>query len=154
MKNAPIGLDLKDFTAYNVVVDYSRSFVVMVEAGGYDSIHADITADRFPVSGEGKHEVSIVLLHFNRTIASDDAIAEMDKQDYRPGTIEELLALGEAHPGLQRDYPIAALGSFWQHPNGNRGVLCLWSDADRRLLRFNWFERGWRNNCRFLAVRK
>jgi undecaprenyl-diphosphatase len=51
------------------------------------------------------------LFHFNRDISSEDAIAEMDKDGFRPATLAELLALGEAQPELQKQFPIIALSS-------------------------------------------
>ena len=78
----------------------------------------------------------------------------MDKRGYRPGRIEELLALGEIMTELQREYPIVALDSAWRGSDGDLGVPCLWSDDRLRLLYLDWFEDGWSPYYRFLVLRK
>jgi hypothetical protein len=78
----------------------------------------------------------------------------MDKAGYRPATLAELLALGEAHPELQKEFPIVALGSIWHDADGNRDVPVLSFDGSRRKLFLNWFVNDWYVNFRFLGVRK
>ena len=93
---------------------------------------------------------------------SDVMIAEMDKRGYRPATIEELLALGESHPALQREFPIIALGSCWMIPHGAGSLVPgLWAIFGDRYLAVGWLESRldynslrWDDNYRFLAVRK
>ena len=149
-----LGLDAVDCGAYDVVVDYSRSLAQMIRGGNYDSFNSDITPKHFPVSGRGRHEVSVVLLRFNREMKPDEVITEMDQQDYRPAAIEELLALGEAYPNLQRKFLIVALGSILRTSNGNRCAPCLSGRMNERRLNFFWLENVWFSNYRSLAVRK
>jgi len=138
--------------SYIVVVDYSRSLAEMIKAGKYDWVHGNINENNFPVKGIGRHEVSVVLFHFNRVISSEDAMSEMKRTGYRPARIEELLALGENYPDLQRQFPIIALRSFWRPQLGGRGVPALWRIGERDL-RLLWFESAWHSVFRFLAVR-
>lgn len=140
--------------AFPVVVDYTQTLKQMISAGKYDWANDNITAEHFPINGTGKEENDITLFHFNRSISSNDAIAEMDKAGFRSATIEELLALGASQPELQKQFPIVALGSVWPSPGGIRYVPCLAWDGYRRDLRLDWFESGWDESCRFAAVCK
>ena len=139
---------------YRIIVDYNRSLSKMIKAGNYDWFNDNITAKNFPLKGKGKHELEAILFHFDRDIESEEAIAEMDKQGYRPGRIEELLALGGKYPNLQKEFPIVALGSVWRNPDGHRSVPFLHRNGSERNLRLGWFGYGWHANDRFLAFRK
>ena len=139
---------------YKIVVDYDRSLAQMIQDGNYDSVHDSIIAEHFPVSGEGRHTISVVLLHFSRAMTFDKVLVEMNKQGYRPATIEKLLALGKAHPDLQRKFQIVALDSFWENLYGSYRAPCLHGCVDSRRLCLGWFGDVWDTNDRFLAVRK
>ncbi len=139
---------------FSVTVDYAQSLANMVRAGNYDWVNSDITEKHFPVKGEGKTEKELHLVHLNRAISSDDAVRELDKMGYAPAKIEDLLALGASYPELQRQFPIVALGSVWRRLLGHRHVPCLWSYTAERYLRLHWLEGDWREDHRFLAVRK
>lgn len=138
---------------YNIMVDYTRSLTEMIKAGKYDWVNDDIDSKHLSLKGKGKHELSATLFHFDRYIKSDDAIAKMDKQGYRPAAIEELLALGEKYPDLQREFLIVALGSVWWDL-GYRGVPCLDQSSSDRDLGLYRFSGEWDPHCRFLALRK
>ncbi len=138
---------------FTVTVDFGQTLEEMIAAGRYDWKNDDITTKRFPVKGEGKKEVEITVVHFNRVIESDEAIKEMDALGYRPATIEELLGFGKEHPDLQRSFPIIALGSVGE-VRGHRGVPYLRGRGSRRNLDLRWFDHGWSADCRFAFVRK
>lgn len=141
----------------NLVVDYSRTVQEMINAGNYGWTDNDIMEKHFPLPTElnGKQvSVSTKLFHFNRSISSKNAIAEMDKAGYRPATLTELLALGEAYPELQKEFPIVAFGSVWRVESGGRRVPVLYFDDDGRGLDLSWFDDDWYGDCRFLGVRK
>lgn len=138
--------------SFRVAVDYGRTLKSMVDAGKYDWVNEDITQEHFPVSSQGGDEVSI--FHFNEEIASENAILAMDREGFRPARIEELLALGEKQPELQKQFPIIALGSIWLDPGGDRCVAYLDFDGSERLLCLDWFDDSWSRDCRFAAVRK
>ena len=139
---------------YLVTVDYGMSLADMIAAGRYDWTNSDITAKHFPVKGEGKAEVEIQLVHFDRVMGSDDVIRELDKMGLRPAAIEELLAFGAKYPDVQREFPIVALKSVWRSAFGYRYVACLSGDGSGRDLHLRWFGFGWSEFCRFAAVRK
>jgi hypothetical protein len=137
---------------FSLTVDYSLTLMQMIDAGRYDWINSDITSKRFPVQGQGKQELTAELVHFDRSISSDDAVAELDRRGLRPATITELLAFGVAYPEEQRKFPIVALGSVTE-VFGRRFVPYLYRDGAGRDLYLDWLDGGWAGGCRFLAVR-
>ncbi len=147
-------LGLAVATIYKIVVDYSQTIEHMIDAAGlYDWNNINIIAGCFPVKGEGQVELEPELVHFDRTRSSEVALAELDKRGLRPGTIEELLAFGEAYPEVQREFRIVALGSV-ARVDGSRYVPFLDRDGSRRYLNLQWFGGDWYGHCRFLAFRK
>ena len=144
-----------DSEVYPVVVDFADFLAEMIAAGKYDRINKDITPDHFPTKGgEGRVEKDLMLVHLNCSARTEEALKEIDRLGLKPETIESLLAFGAKFPDKQREFPIIALGSVWQHPNGNRRVACLDEDASKRLLYLYWCEDDWYDYCRFLAARK
>ncbi len=139
---------------FSVTVDYSQTLEEMIAAGHYDWKNSDINQDNFPVRGEGKKEVEVTLVHFNRLVESDEAIREMEAKGYRPATIEELLALGKEQPDLQRSFPIIAL-VYFGYVNDERRVPCLRKFGSKRHLYLGWFVDRWDDeDCRFAFVCK
>jgi hypothetical protein len=137
-----------------VIVDYTQPLAEMIKAGNYNWVNSDITAEHFPMKGEGKQEKEVFLFHFGKDMTSEQVIVEMEKRGYRPAKIEDLSALGVAYPELQKQFPIVALGSVWQGPLGYRHVpFLVWYGAKRDLY-LCWFGYDWYECCRFLALRK
>lgn len=142
---------------FQLVVDYDRSLKDSIRAGHYDWIGPSITGNHFPIGNEerGQREISLRLFHFDQDIELPDAIQEMGKKGWRPATIRTLLALGEANPELQQQFPIIALGSVWVGPDNCSYIPILNGDSDRRCLRLVRFKKGkWSRHFHFLAVRK
>ncbi len=135
-------------------VDYTRSLAEMLKDGRFDSVNSDITEKHFPITKRPNGKVEMKMFHFNRPISSEQAIQEMDKEGYRPAELPEGLAYVQANPDEQRKYPIILLGSVWLHWSGRRSVPCLDRWSDERRLDLVWFELGWHECYRFLAVRK
>ena len=138
---------------FKVVVDYGRNLGQMIATGKYDWVNESITQENFPVTGQGKQEREIVLFHFNRLISYDDAIAEMGQAGCEPADIADLLALGEAQPELQRQFPIVALKNVWRDPRGYRFVPYLARSGVGRGLYLRCCGADWSESCRFAAVR-
>lgn len=141
---------------FTVLVDYSRTLAAMIAAGRYDYVNPDITTEHFPIQGEGRRELRVALFHFNRVMSSEQVIAELDSQGFRPAKLEELLALGETRPELQKEFPIVGLGSGWPRPrdDGGRSAPFLYWGGLERSLGLRWFRDSWRALCRFAAVCK
>ena len=138
---------------YPVTINYDLSLKGMVRVGGYDWVNDNIIDKNFPVTGEGQGVVTLELVHCNRPMTSDEALAELAQRGMRPATLPELLAFGAKYPNVQREFPVAALGSVWQYRLGNRCVPFLWSISGRRNLNLNWLDHRWNTRDRFLAVR-
>jgi hypothetical protein len=138
---------------YRVVVNYNRTLAEMIKAGNYKCANDDINATNFPVSGSGMVEREVVIFHFKKMTSLDEVITEMDNAGYRPAKIDELLALGEAHPELKSKFPIIALDSTWRH-DSSLGVACLECGNYISDLNLPWLDFGWGIPCRVAAVRK
>ncbi len=138
----------------NLVVNYDRSVEDGIKAGKHDWSDNNIISSRFPSEEAGTKEVSIELIHFGRYMETDEVLSELDKIGMRPATLKELLALGEKHSDLQREFPIIALGSVWQVPLGDRNWAYLDRSGSERRLYLRWIGSEWRVSCRFAAVRK
>ncbi len=133
-------------------IDYRMSLQQMIAAGNYDWVNGDITTQRFPHAQDGQTEITVELIHFDRTISSEDAIDELRHRGLRPATIAELLAYGARFPEEQRKFPIIALGSV-AGLGGGRDVPSLDGCGGGRDLGLDWWDGGWGGDCRFLAVR-
>jgi len=123
--------------SYEVVVDLSQNIEQMIYAGHYDREDSDIKQLRI-IKGSlpGKRKIIVELLCFGQNFDNGEQVIDKLKEvndlllrrgagyRYRFVQIEELLALGAAQPGLQRLFPIAALGSILEFTFG-RGFACL-----------------------------
>jgi len=110
-----------------VIVDYSRTFVQMRDAGKYDIVNIElITEQNFPLrKKQGRARVMI------KTFVSLD---EMRDQGFRPAFVEELFALGEQYPDLQKKFKILALGSPWQREDHTEYPCLGWDKGFKRYL--------------------
>jgi len=139
---------------YEVIVDYNRSLTEMIQAGNYDWTNSDITATHFPIKGKGRHEIKITLFSFIRDITSNTIISEIHNHGFYPARIEELLALGESYPDLQKQFAIVAFGSICLRQCGDLCVAFLGLSEGERDLGLFWFVNEWSPGCRFAAIRK
>jgi hypothetical protein len=145
----PLGI-----TKYDVEVDYGLTVAKAVKAGRYDYVNPNITAQNFPAKRSDKAATTVELVHFDKYMPSDEAKAELDGMGLRPAELHELLVLGTTHPKLQRKFPIIALGSVWQGPDGSRSVTFLDGYGSERYLYLSQVDSDWFEHCRFAAVRK
>lgn len=95
-----------------------------------------------------------LLKHFGKAMTSEHVLAWAEANGYRAATLKEILAFVAAHPDLQRQFWIVALGSSALRDGGRQCVPLLSSDGDGRRLFGNWFGRRWNAGDRFLLVRK
>ena len=139
---------------YSVAVEFDKTVEEMVVAGNYDWKNDDINSKNFSVKGEGVVNVNLELVHLDKGVSSEDALTHLEENGMRPPTIEELLVFGSSYPEIQREFPVICLGSSWVNPGGGRRVPYLSGSGSRRSLDLSWFDVGWGEYCRFLAVRK
>ena len=137
-----------------LLVNYDLSIEALVKECGCDYNNDDITSKNFPTKRTGQRKVGTKTYHFNKVMTSEEAIAEMKKDGFRPAETHELLAYGIKNRDEQRKYPIVGLGSVWQSWYGYRRVACLDSNAGERSLYLLYFGRRWLVGYRFLAVRE
>lgn len=142
---------------FHLTVDYRQSFEQMVAAGHYDWFNTNITAERFPIVGEGVVEFEARYFRLNRNISSDDAVKEIESADtgnpWMPAKIEHTLSHGKTFPEEQRKFPIVGLGSVAE-VSGSRHVPYLYEGGSKRGLYLDWWNDVWDPAYRFLAVRK
>ncbi len=134
------------------VVNYDRSIADSLMAGKYDWKNDNITDANFPSDEKGQRKVEFGVFHFNKTTESDDNVAKMKAEGFRPATMKELLAYGEKNPKEQRKYPIIALGLV-ARLDGRRPVGDLRGSSGGRDADLGYDGLEWRVCCRFLGVR-
>lgn len=138
---------------YKQVVDYDLSIPDLLKAGKYDDTNSNITDENFLSAESGKKEVEFGMYHFGKVMdSSEDVIAEMKKDGYRPATMKELLSFGKKNKNLQKKFPIIALGSVAEL-GSNRRVGALYGRGCRRYAFLSYFDFDWHDDYRFLAVR-
>jgi len=160
--------ELKTRNRFPVSVDYTGLtknpdawLAGQIAAGHYSYVNEHITVANFPISGTGLPagqagvvETEIILVSFDRDISSDYAVAELSRMGLEPARLEHATAFGAKYSDVQREYPIAFLGSSWVHSDGRRSVPCLDRWLGRRKLYLRWWPVDWPRRCRFAAVRK
>lgn len=139
---------------FQVVVDYSQTLSDMIASGHYDWVNSDITKEHFPITGNGTVDLTPELIHFGKSMGTDNVLKDLDSRGLRPATLSELLAFGAKFPEKQREFPIIGLGSVWTFSDGHRRVPFLCEDVALRELSLYWDDGGWIGDGRFLAVRK
>ncbi|MDO8436003.1 MAG: hypothetical protein Q7S82_01270 [bacterium] len=137
-----------------VIVDYEVTVEEAIRLGGYDRVNSFITSKNFPTGRRGIVELDIDLMCINRLISTRDFFKEIGEV-YRQAELRELLALGAKYPNLQREFPIAGLGSVWQSKSGHHRVSVLdGSDSERGLDLETLDESVWQRYWQFAVVRK
>ena len=111
--------------------------------------NSDITEVNFPNTKRLLTDAKI--FQFNRTISSEDAIKEMEKEGYKPANLRELLSWGAKNWNGQ-DF-VVALGQAWRGPLGGRYVPCLGAWYGERGLGLGYLGLDWDGCCRFLAFK-
>ena len=139
-------------TVFRVCVDQTRTLAQLVADGKYDWVNQNITKFQFALGTE-RVSTDIVLLHFGRSVTSEQVRAEMERLGLRPADVRELLSLGAQEPNLQRDFSIIALGAVAK-VDDYRYVAYLHRSDHVRYLDLYWFGSEWVGFYRFAAVHK
>ncbi|MDP2856155.1 MAG: hypothetical protein Q8N90_03525 [bacterium] len=149
------GFTLAAADVFHIVVNHAESLAQMITVGNYDwGVNSSISEKNFPVKGKGQVELNVELVHYGKSMNSDNIVQNMASRGLRPATLSELLAFGAAYPDKQRESPIVAFGSVWLRWSGREYVACLCgSDSGRGLDLCVWYG-VWDGHFRFLAVRK
>lgn len=139
---------------YPLTINYERSVKDAVKFGRYDWANGNINTRNFQTKRTGKANIVVELIHFNKNISTDQALSELDRMEYLPAKLYELLAFGKKYPDIQREFPVVALGSVWQDRRGNRYVPCLDGLSLGRHLSLDLVGYDWRSFYRFAAIHK
>lgn len=137
-----------------IVMAPGKSLAQLIAFGGYDWVHPDVVTN-FVVELVGELTLREVhLLHYNKSMTSQQVLDDMERQGLRPATFLELLWIGILHPELQRIFPIVALGTVVAL-GSDRRVAFLGRHDRERYLYLSWFDGyDWNEVDRFAAVRK
>ena len=120
----------------------------LIKKHKFDWVNSNITSAHFPDSGERGKDYK--LFHFDKQISSEDVIKEIEKENYRPCNLYELLEWKD----WNGEDTVVALGSVWRDFGGSRRVACLYSGDSERRLSLGVWDGDWDGYYRFLAVRK
>lgn len=137
---------------FSVSVDYGMDLKKMIEKGGFSHFSPHINFMNFKVKGEGKVEVNLWIIHFDRKVTTEEVLKHFREQGLLPAKIEHLLAFGAAHPD-RGSYPIISLGSIWERHGGGKGITYLIGKSGSRALCITWTDDPYLEHFRFLAVR-
>lgn len=139
---------------FPVTVNYDLSREKMNKAGKYEFVNENITEKNFPIENKGQVDTDLVLVHFGKSMSSNNVLKELEKLNLRPANLSELSAFGAKFPQKQREFPIIALGSVWDDSGDGRNVPYLRKGASGRYLCLDDFGGGWGGNDLFLAACK
>ena len=118
-------------------------------------VNSDITAKHFPIPDTIRTE-NWELLHFDKTITTEEVRDEMKKKGLTPANIYELAEWTKDKANLPslKKYFVVAMGQEWVDSDGDRGVSGLLADSDGD---FNWYlgilVNVWNDNDAFLCFR-
>lgn len=127
----------------------------LISFGHYDWVGDDIKAKYFPLDDSqfGRHD--LILVHLNRDANSGVVLRHLDEQGLVPAKIGHLLGFGVKYPDVQLQFPVIALGSSWSSGSVGQLVPYLGSGyGGSRWLHFSFMKLIWRDDSRFLALRK
>jgi len=132
---------------YEIEVDYSLSLQQMIDAGNYGAVCADVNSSYFPLSGEGRSRMELILVqpalelgrdlttHEVKSLIATHRLGRTCPMPVRCAKIEELVALGAQRTELLTESPIVALGSIWRNPpSRSRYPAMDYRDGERRLI--------------------
>ena len=126
----------------------------LVDTAGYSwstSGDLDVSTITAPLI---KRTETMVLVVFNRSISSQNAIEEMKSRHLHPANVYECLAFGATIADVRSKYSIACLGQYLQGGDSGEALYIESDDSDLNwgLVTADW-GKDWYGNMRFLAVR-
>jgi hypothetical protein len=144
------------FPSYSVTVNYNKTVNQLVKDGKYDWVSNNFSDSHFTVNKKGEEQAEIFIVTIDRRM-STEAITKMINDlviPLRHANAKEELALGAQYPDLQREGPIAALGSTWRDSDGGLMAPYLNGDGSYRDLGLIDVDGDWYSGWRFACVRK
>ena len=126
----------------------------LVALGRYDWSNDWITNERFSLAKHDPVVRTIELIEFDHDPTSEKVLGEFGRRGLERPTYEDALYFGIQYPEEQRKHPVVFLHEPVLDPDGDRDVLVLGGDADRRRLSLYWFGDRWGRDYVFAGVRK
>jgi len=164
IKNVETLLDANSFEAGQITkkhpltlsVDHSKPLRKLVAAGRYTGFSRGLLGAPRPAK-KGRLEYEARVFHFDQIISSAQAKRKIQQADkHRPwkvAPVEQLVALGNLLPHLQRQFPIVALGTVFKKGPVPQ-VACLHhGDGAKRYIVLRWIGDDWCGDFAFLAIR-
>jgi len=139
---------------FPVAVNYDLPVEEAIQAGDYQAVHPGIASQNFPSTRRGQADLEVVLVRFDRRMASEDVVRELDEEGLRAAELHEFLAFGAKYPEVQRKCSVVGLSSVWRDGKSYRNVPCLYTASEGRYLDLRWWDDAWYSHSRFAAIRK
>lgn len=139
---------------YDITIDYG-SFSLSKMFGNLEAESCIQRTDVFDIKGEGRSTHPVYLFGFDISIFSEDAEKKIRQKGFRPAKVEELFALLNRYPGLQKcGYSIVALNISKQCQRKSLGYCALiWRGSVKRMDRQTGADDSrWTEMCYFAAV--
>jgi len=143
-------------TGYKLAIDRTRTWAEWQQATGIAARqwNDNITELHFPITvGEGDEQVEVVTIHFDRVMTTAEVRRYREEHGLEPVEFVHQMAMAEAHPELQTQFPLLNFDSAWVDGDGHWHVLVLDEHIGRGLdLCLDYIGNRWSHDCRFLAL--
>lgn len=140
-------------TSFQISVNYDLSLDEALKMCQFDYGDSNITDLQFPNDKSGIVNTEIFIINFNERLDSSDVLPAIKNLGLKPANLRQLLALAAAYPQLQKEYPIAGLGSIWKPGHERWFVPHIGLDRGKREVRLKRYSSPWSETRRFAAVR-
>lgn len=166
MSNNPVLHFGEESLEFRFTVDYSKALLEMISDGNFDEVDDHVYALGLTRSDKRTDVVAKVAV-LNQPASTEDVLAELTRNGFRPATLHELMAFGVTYPDMP-DYhyqSVNALGTRWDvESNGEvlTGFIAglgwdYWDDGNvetcKRVLWGRWDDQWDRWIDCFLAIR-
>jgi hypothetical protein len=139
---------------FRIMTGGNRTTEEVVAAGNYDWKNDWVNGKNFPMRPMSEGPREIVYLEFDYDPASEEVLAEAQRQGLERPRHDDVLFFGEQYLEEQRKAPVVFLHEPWHYPHRGLFVLVLYCGCRGRGLDLNYFGVRWRQRCRFAFVHK
>jgi hypothetical protein len=142
-----LGVGACDHQGARVDVDHSLSLGEKIAKGKFDLTPFEAETS-LPRTLSTERKVRLDLRSSSRALKSSEALEMLQRANFRPATLEELLAFGSKHPNVQRESRVVALGTVGR----DNLVAYLSGSPSHRTLMTTTGGGWWPARTKFLAV--
>ena len=105
MKKEYIIYSVDKIEEVSITVDYSMPLIKMIEACVTRRRNENINEKNFPIEGEGKENINLVVVGFvRRENYGNEVLVELKKMNMQPVMLPQLLAFGAKFPKKQEEF--------------------------------------------------